>query len=67
MNASVYRNAFTYIAKTYFTQPNYYKAPTKLANGRTTDCPFVCFWDTHTCPLCAGCFKTENGDGARTD
>eukprot|EP01045_Picozoa_sp_COSAG04_P030263 COSAG04_NODE_5203_length_1704_cov_1.554517_1_plen_84_part_10 len=24
MSATVYRNAFKYIAKTYFTQPNYY-------------------------------------------
>ena len=28
MSPAVYRNAFTYIAETYFTQPNYYKAPT---------------------------------------
>ena len=40
MSAEVYRNAFRYIAKTYFTQPNYYKAPTRLPNGSTADCCF---------------------------
>ena len=40
MSAEVYRNAFRYIAKTYFTQPNYYKAPTRLPNGTSADCCF---------------------------
>ena len=40
MSAEVYRNAFRYIAKTYFTQPNYYKAPTRLPNGSRADCCF---------------------------
>ena len=40
MSAEVYRNAFRYIAKTYFTQPNYYKAPTRLPNGTRADCCF---------------------------
>ena len=44
MSAEVYRNAFKYIAETYFTQPNYYKAPTKLANGSTADCCFFSFY-----------------------
>jgi len=44
MSATVYRSAFKYIAKTYFTQPNYYKAPTTLANGSTVDCCFFSFY-----------------------
>ena len=36
----VYRNAFKHIAETYFTAPNYYKAPTRLANGTTAQCCF---------------------------
>ena len=40
MSAQVYRNAFAYIAKTYFTQPNYYRAPTRLANGTVAQCCF---------------------------
>jgi hypothetical protein len=33
MNRTVYNNAFKYIAKNYFTKSNYYRVPTKLANG----------------------------------
>ena len=44
VSSQVYRNAFKYIAKTYFTQPNYYKAPTKLSNGSTMDCCFFSFY-----------------------
>ena len=44
MSGQVYRNAFKYIAKTYFTLPNYYKAPTVLANGSTADCCFFSFY-----------------------
>jgi hypothetical protein len=44
MNATVYRNAFKYIAETYFTQPNYYRVPTKLANGTTAQCCFFSFY-----------------------
>jgi hypothetical protein len=40
LSPTVYRNAFTYIASTYFTEPNYYRAPTKLANGTTAMCCF---------------------------
>jgi hypothetical protein len=40
MDDQVYRNAFKYIAENYFTKPNYYKAPTKLANGTVADCCF---------------------------
>ena len=44
MSATVYRNAFKYIAKTYFTQPNYYRAPTKLPNGSTAECCLFSFY-----------------------
>ena len=44
MNSTVYNNAFAYIAKTYFTQPNYWRVPTKLANGSTADCAFFSFY-----------------------
>ena len=40
MSAEVYRNAFKYIATTYFTQPNYYKAPSTLPNGTVARCCF---------------------------
>jgi len=40
----VYLNAFKYIAQNYFTKSNYYKAPTKLANGSTADCCFFSFY-----------------------
>ena len=40
LSAQAYRNAFAYIAKTYFTQSNYYKAPTRLANGTMARCCF---------------------------
>jgi hypothetical protein len=40
MGADVYRNAFRHIASTYFTQPNYYRAPTALPNGSTAQCCF---------------------------
>ena len=40
MTAAVYRNAFKYIAETYFTQPNYYKAATRLPNGTVANCCF---------------------------
>ena len=44
MSADVYRNAFKYIAKTYFTKPNYMRAPTLLANGTTANCCFFSFY-----------------------
>ena len=44
MSATVYRNAFDYIAKTYFTQENYYRAPTTLTNGTKTNCCFFSFY-----------------------
>jgi hypothetical protein len=40
MTPSVYKYAFLYVAKQYFTEPNYYRAPTKLANGTTAMCCF---------------------------
>jgi hypothetical protein len=44
VSGDVYRKAFHYIARTYFTQPNYYKAPTLLPNGSTADCCFFSFY-----------------------
>jgi hypothetical protein len=44
MNRTVYKNAYEYIAKTYFNQPNYYRVPTTVANGSTVDCCFFSFY-----------------------
>jgi hypothetical protein len=44
MSASVYLKAFKYIARQYFTQPNYYRAPTVLPNGTTALCCFFSFY-----------------------
>jgi hypothetical protein len=44
MEPQVYRNAFKYIATTYFTKSNYYKVPTKLPDGTTANCSFFSFY-----------------------
>jgi hypothetical protein len=44
MNRTVYNNAFKYIAKKYFTLPNYYRVPTLLPNGTTAQ---VSRWRYH--------------------
>lgn len=44
MNRTVYNNAFKYIARNYFTQPNYYRVPTLLPNGTTAQCCFFSFY-----------------------
>jgi hypothetical protein len=44
MNRTVYNSAFKYIAKNYFTQPNYYRVPTLLPNGTTAQCCFFSFY-----------------------
>ena len=51
MNGTIYSNAFAYIAKTYFTQPNYWRVPTKLANGSTADCAFFSFYQPEVITL----------------
>eukprot|EP00937_MAST-01D_sp_MAST-1D-sp2_P000780 g780.t1 len=44
MNRTVYKNAYEYIARQYFTQPNYYRVPTRLANGTVGQCCFFSFY-----------------------
>ena len=41
--------AFRYIVKRYFSQPNYYRVPTVLTNGSVADCCFFSFYQ----PECA--------------
>lgn len=44
MNASVYTSAFQHVARTYFVNPNYYRVPTKLANGTVADCAYFAMY-----------------------
>jgi hypothetical protein len=44
MDDTVVQNAFAYLAKTYFTQPNYYRVPTTLPNGTKAQCAFFSFY-----------------------
>jgi hypothetical protein len=44
MDDTVARNAFAHVAKTYFTQPNYYRVPTTLPNGTKAQCAFFSFY-----------------------
>lgn len=44
MNTTVYTKAFTNIIEKYFKQPNYYKVPTKLANGTIAQCNYFAFY-----------------------
>lgn len=44
MNSSVYGAAFKNVVDKYMTHPNYYRVPTRLANGTVTDCAYFAIY-----------------------
>ena len=44
MNSTVVRAAADYVSEKYFSQSNYYRVPTRLANGTTAECCLFSFY-----------------------